>query len=117
MNSKLEAQVQYFCDLENRKAKETVKGARIRTFWGKEMLLSIVDLAANTAVPDHNHPHEQAGTIISGEFKMIIGGETRWLKPGDTYIVPGGVEHGGRTGDIPARVLDIFSPIREEYQY
>jgi quercetin dioxygenase-like cupin family protein len=115
--SKLEAKVEYFCDLENREAKETVIGARIRTFWGNEMLLSIVDVDANTVVPVHDHPHEQAGTVISGEFEMTIGGETRWIKSGDTYIIPGGVAHGGRTGDTAARVLDIFSPVREDYQY
>jgi quercetin dioxygenase-like cupin family protein len=112
-----EAQMQHFCDLENREAKEIVPGVLIRTFWGDEMLLSIADFIANAVVPTHSHPHEQAGTIISGKFELTISGETRWLKPGDTYIVPGGVEHGGRTGDIPARVLDIFSPVREEYQY
>jgi quercetin dioxygenase-like cupin family protein len=113
----LEAQVQYFCDLENREAKETVPGVHIRTFWGNKMLLSIVDLAANVVVPAHSHPHEQAGAVISGELEMTINGETRWLKPGDTYIIPGGVEHGARTVDTPARALDTFSPVRADYQY
>ena len=107
----------YFCDLENREAKEIAPNVNIRTFWGNEMLLSIVDLASNAVVPAHSHHHEQTGTIISGEFELTIAGETRRLKPGDTYIIPGGVEHSGRTGDAPARALDIFSPVREEYQY
>jgi quercetin dioxygenase-like cupin family protein len=117
LNVELEEQVHYFCDLENREAKETVPGVLIRTFWGNEMLLSIVDLAANAVVPAHSHPHEQAGAVISGEFEMTIRGQTRRLKPGDTYIIPGGVEHGARTGDTPARALDMFSPVREDYQY
>ncbi|NIO00738.1 MAG: cupin domain-containing protein [Candidatus Latescibacteria bacterium] len=106
-----------FCDLQNREPKEIVPGARIRTFWGNEMLVSIADFVPNVVVPVHSHPHEQAGTIISGEFELTIAGETRRLKSGDTYIIPGGIEHGGRTGDASARVLDIFSPIREDYQY
>ena len=109
--------MQYFCDLENREAKEVIPGVRIRTFWGSEMLLAIVDLDANTVLPAHSHPQEQAGTVVSGILGLTIGGETRWLKPGDTYIIPSGVEHGGRTGDTPARVLDVFSPVREDYQY
>ncbi len=107
----------YFCDIENREAKTIVPGVSIRTFWGDKMLLSVVDLAANAEVPLHHHPHEQSGTVMSGELEMIIAGESRWLKPGDTYLIPGGVEHGARTGPTPARVLDIFSPVREEYQY
>lgn len=109
--------MQYFCDLENREAKQVAPGVHIRTFWGNEILLSIVDLAANAVVPVHSHPHEQAGTIVSGKLELTIDGEARWLKPGDTYIIPGDVEHGGRTGDIPTRALDVFSPVREDYQY
>jgi quercetin dioxygenase-like cupin family protein len=109
--------MQYFCDLENRKTKEIAPGIRIRTFWGDQMLLSIADLDANAMLPTHSHPHEQAGTVISGELELTIGGETRLLKPGEPFVIPGGVEHSGRTGDAPARVLDVFSPVRQEYQY
>ena len=107
----------YFCDIENREAREIVPGVKIRTFWKNEMLLSVVDLAANAVVPMHNHPHEQAGTIISGRLQMTIDEEARWLEPGDSYIIPGGVNHKAVTGDEPARALDIFSPVRAEYQY
>jgi quercetin dioxygenase-like cupin family protein len=109
--------VNYYCDVENREAKEIVPGVRIRTFWAKEMLLSMVDIDAHAVVPMHNHPHEQAGTIISGRLQMTIDGEARWLEPGDSYIIPGGVDHKAVAGDEPARALDIFSPVREEYQY
>lgn len=109
--------MRHFCDLEYREAKEIIPGVRIRTFWGDEMLLSIADLDANIAMPIHSHPHEQAGTVISGELELTIGGETRLLEPGGCFIIPGGVEHSARTGDTPVRVLDVFSPVREDYQY
>lgn len=109
--------MQYFCDLENREAKEVLSGMNIRTFWGNEMLISIVDIEPHAVVPNHSHPHEQTGTIMSGELEMTIGGETRLLKSGDTYIIPGDVEHSAQASDAPARVLDVFSPVREEYQY
>ena len=107
----------YFCDIENREAREIVPGVKIRTFWKNEMLLSVVDLAANAVVPMHNHPHEQAGTVLAGRFKMTIDGEARWIEQGDTYIIPGGIDHMAEAGDEPARALDIFSPVREEYKY
>jgi quercetin dioxygenase-like cupin family protein len=107
----------YFCDLENREAREIVPGVRIRTFWANQMLLSMVELDAHAGVPTHNHPHEQAGVIISGRLQMTIDGEARWLEPGDSYIIPGGVDHMAVAGDEPARALDVFSPVRAEYQY
>jgi quercetin dioxygenase-like cupin family protein len=109
--------MQYFCDVENREVKEIFPGVRIRTFWGEQMLLSIVDVEAKTVVPMHSHPHEQSGTVMSGEVTFNVGGETRVLRAGDTYIIPGGVEHSIWSGDTPAQVLDVFSPVREAYQY
>ena len=50
-------------------------------------------------------------------MEMGIGGEVRVIKQGDMYIVPGNVEHYGRCTDSAAKVLDIFSPVREEFQY
>ena len=67
--------------------------------------------------PDHTHPHEQGGMLLEGELEMVIAGESRALKPGDIYIIPGNVEHLARTRASKARVLDIFSPVREEFKY
>ncbi|GAH02522.1 unnamed protein product, partial [marine sediment metagenome] len=30
---------------------------------------------------------------------------------------PGGVDHEVQVGGTPAKVLDIFSPVRKEYKY
>jgi quercetin dioxygenase-like cupin family protein len=109
--------MQYFCDVENREAKEVVPGVRLRTFWGKEMLLSVAELDPNVVMPIHSHPHEQAVTVLAGEFELTVAGQTRLVKPGDMVIIPGGVEHGVKTGDAPSRVLDVFSPVREDYQF
>lgn len=109
--------MEYYCDFENREAKEVLPGVKIKTFWGKEMLLSYVDLAPHSEVPMHGHLHEQAGRIISGELEMTINGEKRLFKEGDTYIIPGNVQHNAVAGVKPVQVLDIFSPVREEYKY
>jgi len=109
--------MQHFCDLVNREAKEVIPGVHLRTFWADRMLVSIADLEPNVVMPLHGHPYEQAGTLLSGEMELTIDGEARWLTPGEPFIIPGGVEHGARTGGIPARVMDVFSPVREDYQF
>ena len=101
----------------DRTPKELFPGALARTFWGEQLLLSYLDLAPGSFVPPHSHPHEQAGIVLSGELEFIIGDETRMVKTGEIFIVPGGVEHSVKVGDAPARVLDIFSPVREEYKW
>ena len=107
----------YFCDAQNREAKEVVPGIRLKTFWGEKMLLSLVELDPGANLPAHSHPHEQSGTVISGVLRLTIDGETRDLHAGDAYIIPGGVEHSAVAGSTLTKVVDIFSPVREEYQF
>ncbi len=107
----------YFPDLEGRPAKELAPGVQARTFWGDKMLMAVVDLAPGAVVPPHHHPHEQSGVVIAGEVEFTIGGETKVLRAGDAYLIPGDVPHGVTTGPAGAKVMDIFSPVREEYKY
>jgi quercetin dioxygenase-like cupin family protein len=107
----------YFYDVQSRETKQLLPGIVARTFWGEQMLCAVVELEANTVLPWHSHPHEQAGMVLEGELALTVGEEERLLRPGDLYISPGGVQHTARTGAEPARVLDIFSPVREEYKY
>ena len=107
----------YFVDAASRGTMDLVPGARTRTFWGENMLLSLVEIDANSEVPPHVHPHEQGGIVIEGEMEMGIDGEVKLLKPGDMYIIPGNVEHYAKCGASPAKALDIFSPVRQEFIY
>src|SRR3954468_7741316 len=66
-------------------------------------------LQANTAVPLHQHPHEQVTYVLEGEFRFSIGAETTVLKPGMVALIPSGVMHGGTTLTA-CRVIDLFSP-------
>ena len=107
----------YFLDKTDRAPMDLMPGARTRTYWGEHMLFSLVEIDANSEVPNHTHPHEQGGVVIEGEMEMGIGGEVRTLKVGDMSIISGDVEHYAKCGDIPAKALDIFSPVRETFKY
>lgn len=62
----------------------------------------------------HEHHHSQVTYVVSGEFKMTIGEETRIIKGGDSFYIPPHVMHG--TTCLEAGVLiDVFSPIREDF--
>ena len=47
------------------------------------------------------------GHVVEGEITFTIGGETKIYRPGDSYSIPAGVEHGAviRAG---TRVIDVF---------
>jgi quercetin dioxygenase-like cupin family protein len=107
----------YYYHPEDRDTKELAPGILARTFWGEKMLAAVVDLDPGAELPLHHHPHEQIGIVISGVIEFNIAGEVKTLKAGDVYVIPGHVEHGARTFDDPVKVMDIFSPVREEYKY
>ena len=100
-----------------RDTKELAPGIIARTFWGEKMLVSVVELAADMPLPEHHHPHEQVGTVVAGSLVFTIAGNTKTLGPGDVFIVPGDVPHSARTGPAGAKVVDVFSPVREDLQY
>ena len=83
---------------------------------GDQLMLSFLELAPGCEIPEHSHPHEQAGLVLSGTLRFRIGDEERVAGPGDAFIIPGNVVHWGiGEGAEVAKVLDIFSPPREDY--
>ena len=104
-----------FIDWERVRVQQLAPGVRIRTPHGERIMLSLVELDEGAIVTAHSHPHEQSGIVLEGILELTIGGETRSLARGEAYIIPGGVIHGARSLAGPCRVLDIFSPIREDY--
>ena len=93
---------------------EMLPAVQARPFWGENLMLVVVDLEAYAVVKTHNHPQEQAGMVLNGEIEFTIAEETRVLKTGDVYMIPGGIEHSVKVGSEPVQVLDVFYPIREE---
>lgn len=62
----------------------------------------------------HSHPHTQITYVVSGEFAFTIDGETRTVTAGDTLLKEDGVEHGC-VCTRPGILLDIFTPMREDF--
>ncbi|GAB4278032.1 MAG: hypothetical protein Kow0080_29430 [Candidatus Promineifilaceae bacterium] len=104
----------YFPDFETRQAREIVPGVRARIFWADRMMMMRVDIDAGAVVPMHQHPAEQAGFVVNGRIKFTINGQSKWLKPGDGYLIPGDAPHMAEAADQPVQLVEFFSPVREE---
>lgn len=62
----------------------------------------------------HSHPHEQMVYVVRGKIQFVCGTESFEAGGGDSFIVPGGVEHEARAIE-ESEVLDFFVPFREDY--
>ena len=91
-------------------------GVNIFTVAGDKAMLSLVEFAPRAVVEPHSHPHEQMGMLLEGELTFTIGGQTRTLRPGEMWRIPGGVIHSAVAGDAPVKALDVFHPVREDYR-
>jgi quercetin dioxygenase-like cupin family protein len=107
---------QYFIDPKGLKGKTIAPGTEIQVAYGDKIMLSFVEVKPGGTVPPHSHPHEQAGICLEGAMEFTIGGETRIVRKGDGWMIPGGVMHSVRALEEGARALDIFSPPREDYK-
>ena len=105
----------YFVEEENMSTKSIAPGVSIAVAGGDKAQMSFVTLTPGSQVPMHDHPHEQMGVVLEGEFVMVIGEESRTIKTGDKYVIPGGVRHGVTEVMVKSIALDIFSPPREDY--
>ena len=81
----------------------------------ERMTLSEAVLTAGAVLPTHQHPHEQCTYVLAGRLEFTIGPETQVLEPGMCALIPGGTPHGARALTA-CRVLDAFSPVREDYR-
>ncbi len=95
---------------------EMVPGLLRRTLVeGKSMMICECTFAPGVKVPDHFHPHEQAGYVVLGKIQITIGGKCFELEAGDSYCAPSNVTHSAFTLERSV-VIDIFSPPREDYR-
>ena len=60
-----------------------------------------------TVFPDHKHGVDKIDAVVSGRFRLVIGGHVAMLGPGEWVSVPRGVTHNAAViGDEPAVSLD-----------
>jgi quercetin dioxygenase-like cupin family protein len=95
--------------------RQALKGIELKTLvYGDKTLFTEFRLEKGSLLPRHAHPHEQTGYLISGRIRLSIGGETFEVEPGDSWCIPGDVEHGAEIL-LDSLAIEVFSPVREDY--
>jgi quercetin dioxygenase-like cupin family protein len=74
----------------------------------------VAELAAGSRMPEHQHSQEQIVHILSGRMRLIVEGKPYELATGDVFYLASNIPHGVETIE-ETRVLDTFSPPRDEY--
>jgi quercetin dioxygenase-like cupin family protein len=99
--------------------KKTIAEGRTRYLIQTDNLMTAVidftDGPTDTPDPPHSHPHEQVSYVAEGEILFFLDDQQFHLKAGDVFAVPGNVPHTVQLLTEKVRLVDTFTPIREDF--
>ena len=101
--------------LKNIEEREVVPGYHGQFIHSDTMTVAHWNIEAHHDMPEHTHPHEQIFNLLEGTFELTVAGETVVAESGTVVVIPANVKHAGRSLS-DCRVIDIFHPVRKEYQ-
>jgi quercetin dioxygenase-like cupin family protein len=82
---------------------------------GQNMMICRLRFDPMVVTPEHTHPHEQMTFVVKGRVKFTIDGSAVIAQPGAVLHFPPDNRHGATMLDEEVVLLDIFSPIREDF--
>ena len=95
--------------------RQLVEGVRMKTVaHGEKTSMCEFHISRGAEVPTHDHPHEQTGFMVSGKLRFDVEGEIFDAQAGDSWNIAGGKQHSAVALEDTV-VVEVFSPVREEY--
>jgi quercetin dioxygenase-like cupin family protein len=105
-----------FDDVPYEKVKEGLQRKIIHTDNLMNVLIDFSSGPWEEPEPPHSHPHEQTSYVAKGEIIFYCENESeQHLKAGDMFAVPSGKEHTIKLLTKEVRLVDSFTPIREDF--
>lgn len=104
----------YLRQLSEEKEKNLLDGFYIKFVQTENLTVGHVRIEKGKVLPEHDHPHEQVTTLISGQLEMTVGGETYTLNAGDAVVIPSNVKHSG-VALTDCLAIDVFNPPRIDF--
>ena len=91
------------------------EGIERQMVWGDRIMVCRLRLAPRVVTALHVHPHEQITIVEKGRVRFTVDGEERLASAGDVLHFPSGIRHGATMLDEEVVLIDIFSPVREDF--
>ncbi|MFL6256073.1 MAG: cupin domain-containing protein [Pyrinomonadaceae bacterium] len=82
---------------------------------GQRVMVCRLRFAPRVVTPPHDHPHEQITLVERGRVLFTVGDEQRIAEAGDVLHFPPGSWHGATMLEEEVVLIDIFSPVREDF--
>ena len=90
-------------------------GIQRQMFVGNRMMICRFRFKPFLVTPEHDHPHEQMTIVERGRVRFFIEGKEQIASAGDVLHFPSNCWHGATMMDEEVVLIDIFSPLREDF--
>lgn len=97
-------------------SQEVFPGYHGRFVHSNHMTQALWEIEKGYPVPLHSHHNEQIVNVLDGEYELTVDGQPHLLSAGDVFVIPPNVPHSGMAR-TDCHLLDIFSPVREDYRF
>jgi quercetin dioxygenase-like cupin family protein len=91
------------------------EGIERQMMWGERVMLCRLRFAPHVTTAVHSHPQEQFTLVEKGRVLFIVDGQQRVASAGDLLHFPSGIQHGATILEDEVVLIDIFSPVREDF--
>jgi quercetin dioxygenase-like cupin family protein len=90
-------------------------GIERQMFIGNQMMICRFRFKPFLVTPEHDHPHEQMTIVERGRVRFFIEGKEQIASAGDVLHFPSKCWHGATMMDEEVVLIDIFTPLREDF--
>jgi quercetin dioxygenase-like cupin family protein len=104
-----------FIQVSDIKPKEIVPGFHGRFVHSENITIAYWDIKKGSTIPLHQHINEMIVNVITGSLELTIGSEKRVMESGMAAVIPSNIPHTAKAL-TDCYVIDVFYPLRKEYQ-
>jgi quercetin dioxygenase-like cupin family protein len=83
--------------------------------YGGNLMMTEISFKKDAEGTIHSHPHEQITYVIQGSFEFNVDGQLQKVVKGDSIYIPSNTLHGVKAIEENSMLLDVFTPIREDF--
>jgi len=94
---------------------QVAEGIERQMVVGVNLMIIRFRFAPFLVTPEHEHKHEQMSIVVSGRVRFFVEGTERIASPGDVLHFPPNCWHGATMMDEEVVLIDIFTPVREDF--
>lgn len=82
---------------------------------GQQLMICRFRFTPFLITPEHRHRHEQMSIVVQGRVRFLVEGKEQIAAPGDVLHFPSNCLHGATMMDEEVVLIDIFTPVREDF--